>query len=489
MASDMLAEKVVYTTSSYDPATRLPLVVINSIGFPTTDDDNSTNVMEQILSRLPTSPYALIFFACGAPNRPSWAWLTRVYNMLSHDMKKRVGKVYLVHESWWVRAVTEMFTGITSSKFSSKISHISSLSELATNLDITQFHIPIDVYLYNLKIESTISVPKYHPPVFNAPLRRNGNEVEYPKMWTECCDLLSKECTVTPHIFQTDVNNDIVLILRDAFDRGQKIDLKDYGPHPTASLLKHYLKSLPDPLLHPSYLEDASILTSTQCVHIFRSLPYVSQKFLYDLMLIFSASVLSDVHTPETIALCTAPSFLGHYTNLYENRLRAVRFVSSLVEYWPDVEPSVRPSGISSTYYGMNTSKESLADSIMSQRAASNSSMSSTEDVLTPIDMSSKHLRTATFGSMKLYSSETLPQPPKRSMSTSPVKSSQRTLRKSASTTFQSPVDLSAPPGYRPLRGSHTFSGGDLASPRPYLGRAVSTKRGKMVSELAKLYE
>lgn len=494
-------DSVVYTTSSYDPTTRLPLVIVNSINFQIEDDENSVKFMSQFLEKLPKTPYALIFFACGAPNKPSWAWITKIYGMLSRDMKKRVGRVYVVHESWWVRAITEMFKGITSSKFSSKMVHISSLTELSTHLDITEIEIPPEVYLYNAKVECKINVPKYSPPVFGVPLRRNGNDVQYPAMWHDCCQYLRVAGAELNNIFELDDNNDMTYILKDAYDRSQLLDLRQYDPHHVAGLIKLYLKLLPNPLLHPNYLETNTFITAGHCVEIYQSLPFVTQKFLYDLMEIFCITIRNNVHTSETIALCMAPCFLGQFARIHDNKTRTVRFIRSLIELWSEVGPIVRPHDFdtpdsTTSYTSSNASKESLS-SIMSRRAVSSSSISSTEDHV--ISQKNNYNNNKLSGAYpKLYSSDYFPAPPKRSMSTSPVKLfNTPTLRKSASTTFSkfNQTGGGSPIGPGHLYSSKTFSEGVNSSRRAssgsigYMGRSVSTKRSKRISELAKLYE
>lgn len=120
---DILAQRIVYSSKTFDPETRLPIVIMNSTSFPSSPEKYTPELMSKIISRLPNSSYVLVFFACGAPNKPSWSWISKIYNMLDRQIKKRVGKVYIVHESWWVRAVMEMFRGIVSNKFKSKVVH------------------------------------------------------------------------------------------------------------------------------------------------------------------------------------------------------------------------------------------------------------------------------------------------------------------------------------------------------------------------------
>lgn len=120
---DNLCKKIVYRSQAFDPVTRLPLVAMNSTAFPKSPEEYTPELMAKILSLLPSDPYVLVFFACGAPNKPSWSWVSKIYNMLDRQVKKRVEKLYIVHESWWVRAVTEMFRGVISNKFKKKIIH------------------------------------------------------------------------------------------------------------------------------------------------------------------------------------------------------------------------------------------------------------------------------------------------------------------------------------------------------------------------------
>lgn len=223
-----MADRVIYVSATFDPSTRLPLAIMNSTAFPKSPEDYTPELMARIIERLPSNPYALVFFACGAPNKPSWSWISKIYAMLDRQVKKRVEKVYIVHESWWVRAVTEMLRGVVSSKFKKKIIHISSLSELAKHIDVTKINIPPAVYIHNLKAEVTITIPRHLNPIFGVPLHRDGSRVVYPRMWDECLSYLKVAGVLTRNIFQQ--NDDAVTrILKDAYDRDQVLDLENYG--------------------------------------------------------------------------------------------------------------------------------------------------------------------------------------------------------------------------------------------------------------------
>lgn len=557
-----MAERVVYRSATFDPATRLPVVVINSTAFPSSAQNYTPELMAHFIERLPSTSYALVFFACGAPNTPSWSWITKMHDMLSRDVKKRVGKVYVVHESWWVRAVTEMFRGIISTKFREKMVHISTLSDLAKHVDITQINIPPAVYIYNARLEDRITIPKHYLPIFGVPLHRKGSQVMYPRMWEECCSYLRVAGTTTRSIFQLDEQNEVSLILRDAYDRGQILHLPNYGPHHAACIIKLYLQELPSPILPVTYIPAPLEETPEYCVQVYTSLPFVTQKFLFDLIPIFYEICRNHGHTghdSSTLSLCMTPSFIGRYASIKESMAMAMKYTKCLIDLWPEVmpkllalapsqpPPSLSPQPVPIPEPQSQTQPESrsqatdsvvdsastdasLAKVPMGLRTPSGSSVSSLEsaDSITQATPDKK-----AFTTLQCQSDEFLSSPGHRSAGAAAAGSSTSgrppisgitpglpKLRKSASTILRrsnQSTDLEdddndtisnknnknsnnggVPDGHRRLFTSRTFSemsthqqrsasvGGGS---RRFLNRSLSTKRGRMVSELAKLYE
>jgi hypothetical protein len=114
--------KIVYVSKTLDPATRLPLVVMDSTAF-SIDPDVHHELLPAVIDRLPMTDYTLLFFACGLPAKPSVKLVAKAYSMLKRQARKRVKKIYVVHESWWVRAITDMLRGVVSPKFRRKVVH------------------------------------------------------------------------------------------------------------------------------------------------------------------------------------------------------------------------------------------------------------------------------------------------------------------------------------------------------------------------------
>jgi hypothetical protein len=74
--------------------------------------------------------YEVVFFAgdgdgsaTSKKHRPGWGWFLQAYHVLSRAMRKRLQKLYIVHEKAWVRILTEIFSTIVSPKFRRKIYH------------------------------------------------------------------------------------------------------------------------------------------------------------------------------------------------------------------------------------------------------------------------------------------------------------------------------------------------------------------------------
>lgn len=116
----------------------LPIYILNAAALPDADEHDFDALLPYVLARLPGeeellsgTEYEVIFFAGGdaeraaggKKNRPGWGWFIQAYHVLSRAMRKRLQKLYIVHERSWVRILVEMFSTIASPKFRRKIVH------------------------------------------------------------------------------------------------------------------------------------------------------------------------------------------------------------------------------------------------------------------------------------------------------------------------------------------------------------------------------
>lgn len=114
-----------------------PVYILNAAALPDSHEENFDQLLPYVLARLPEEDdlvkgfeYEVVFFAgdsdgsaTSKKHRPGWGWFLQAYHVLSRAMRKRLQKLYIVHEKAWVRILTEIFSTIVSPKFRRKIIH------------------------------------------------------------------------------------------------------------------------------------------------------------------------------------------------------------------------------------------------------------------------------------------------------------------------------------------------------------------------------
>ena len=133
-----LAARVLYRSPLPSP-NGLPVYILNSWAFPDAKSTNYDTLLPYVLARLPDDEdliaglgYEVVFFAGGGggngstqtkASRPGWGWFLQAYHLLTRATRKRLQKLYLVHEKNWIRVLVEAFATIVSSKFRKKLIH------------------------------------------------------------------------------------------------------------------------------------------------------------------------------------------------------------------------------------------------------------------------------------------------------------------------------------------------------------------------------
>lgn len=117
----------------------LPIYILNSWAFPDASTTNYDTLLPYVLARLPDDDeligglgYEIVFFAGGGggdeatqtkKSRPGWGWFLQAYHVLTRATRKRLQKLYIVHEKKWIKVLVETFASIVSPKFRKKIIH------------------------------------------------------------------------------------------------------------------------------------------------------------------------------------------------------------------------------------------------------------------------------------------------------------------------------------------------------------------------------
>jgi Rho GTPase-activating protein 1 len=245
-----------------------PIYILNAAALPDTREADFDALLPYVLARLPGedellrgSEYEVVFFAGGGSegatsarkNRPGWGWFIQAYHVLSRAMRKRLQKLYIVHERSWVRILVEMFSTIVSPKFRRKIVHgmypsynchtvpqlcrvseltevsyvVSTLSNLALHVAIEDLLIPPSAYLHDRRLSDEIFAPyatgrrafAVREPLPNS----SQGPTRLPRVLRETTDfVLLEENITTEGLFRIPPHSKLKEILKEAYDRGQK---------------------------------------------------------------------------------------------------------------------------------------------------------------------------------------------------------------------------------------------------------------------------
>ncbi|CUS14721.1 unnamed protein product [Tuber aestivum] len=353
-----LAAKILYRAGAC-PISGGPLLVLCAASFPDTRQLDYNELLPYVLSILPGDDelgeesdgggYSVVFFAgggtanvggkeggagAGKGNRPSWAWTLQAYHLigqLGRAVKKRIRKLWVVHERAWVRVILEVMAGVVSVKFRKKVVHVNTLTDLANHIDITQLHIPPAVYLHDRKLVSAISIPDPPSPIFGRPPfhtaanpPRVGENMPLPQVLIDTARYLRSQCLSVEGLFRVTPSQALLDVAREAYDRKQYIKWDEWGPHMAAALVKLYYRSLPEPLIPMRFYQDLLSLEEAGAGDekaflkvkdlLDDGLPKSSRvlllRHLLPLLALVAQNSAVNKMNPNNLAVCIAPSLL-----------------------------------------------------------------------------------------------------------------------------------------------------------------------------------
>lgn len=237
-----IAARILYQ-SPLPSKENLPVYILNAAALPDTKEVDFNKLLPYVLARLPDGErliggkgYEIVFFAGGDEHsasdtkkgRPSWGWTVQAYQVLSRATRKRLQKLYLVHERRWVRVVWEMFSNLVSPKFGRKVVHASSLSALALHIPIEDLLIPPSAYYQDRRYSPSIHVPfALGRRAFGAlnplPTSVNTGGPRLPRVLRETTNFLLAEPNIRSEgLFRINARAITLDVLKEAYDRGQK---------------------------------------------------------------------------------------------------------------------------------------------------------------------------------------------------------------------------------------------------------------------------
>ncbi|KAI9025289.1 Rho GTPase activation protein [Phycomyces nitens] len=225
------------------------------------------------------SDYVLVFFSSPAKFRPSWLWLLQAYRSLDRKYKKNLKALYVLHLTKGYRIIFNLANKITSPKFAKKLHYLSSLGDLHSRVPISPNFIPQSVVRHDRQLAVQPSVQKTRevgqmrpvplPPslAFGRTLedlaRIEGNDKPdgfVPRVVRELVEHLRIHGIDKEGLFRKSPSSKELRTIKDAFNRGESVDLGQCGVEVSASLLKVFIRELPEPLISIETVQDIGFI-------------------------------------------------------------------------------------------------------------------------------------------------------------------------------------------------------------------------------------
>jgi hypothetical protein len=105
-------------------------------------------------------------------------WLARYYRFLDRKFKKNLKALYIIHPTYLVKLISQLFRTLVSSKFHKKVNYFNTLSELgAHGVDLNSLAIPDEVKFY----DAQLTEKKKQPPAQTSASTDAAKQQEYGK--------------------------------------------------------------------------------------------------------------------------------------------------------------------------------------------------------------------------------------------------------------------------------------------------------------------
>ncbi|XP_040295079.1 rho GTPase-activating protein 8 isoform X2 [Bufo bufo] len=253
--------------------------------------------LKYTLDQYVENDYTVVYFHYGlnSRNKPSLSWLQSAYKAFDRKYKKNLKALYVVHPTNFIKVLWKIFKPV--------IRH-------DTKRCVQQKGRPPPVS----------KAPPPRPPLptqqFGVSLQylKNKNKGELiPPVMEQTVSYLKVKGLRTEGLFRRSVSVHIIKEIQKLYNLGKPVNFDDYGDmHVPASILKTFLRELPEPLLtftsYQTILEITSvesILRANICKQIVHQLPehnYAVLKYLMCFLNMVSMEYISNKMTASNLA-------------------------------------------------------------------------------------------------------------------------------------------------------------------------------------------
>ncbi|XP_059899943.1 bcl-2/adenovirus E1B 19 kDa-interacting protein 2-like protein isoform X1 [Gadus macrocephalus] len=127
------------------------IIVFSSCYLPENSLENYQSVMDHLfryvvgtLDLMVSQDYAVVYLCAGGQKEklPGIGWLRDCYTTIQRRLRKNLKALYVLHPTWYIKALITFIKPFISSKFSRKLQFVSSLSELSLLVPTEHVQIP-----------------------------------------------------------------------------------------------------------------------------------------------------------------------------------------------------------------------------------------------------------------------------------------------------------------------------------------------------------
>eukprot|EP00466_Bigelowiella_natans_P009650 jgi/Bigna1/43726/e_gw1.83.15.1 len=127
-------EKYQFIYTSGEDSKGRPIVVFVASHLPAenVDMDRVLLYIIRVLDPVVSLDYVLIYVHTNiaAANKPSYSWIRKAYGIFNRKYKKNMKNLFLVHPTWWVKALFFFARPFVSSKFYRKVNYVHYLMDM-----------------------------------------------------------------------------------------------------------------------------------------------------------------------------------------------------------------------------------------------------------------------------------------------------------------------------------------------------------------------
>lgn len=370
---DINVNNIFFRSYSVDPNSGHAIYVFDSTYLPASDEIGDKQVydllinalMDRLVMKLPQAPYSLVIFSSGFSQRKiSWVYGIKMFAKLPKETKFYLQKIFIVHESFFVRSVYQVISNAMNFNFlDSKDSqhdfpslvHVLDLTSLSELIDITRLRISLNVYLYDYQIREHINVPEEYYNRLTPLAIRQYRQLVFDKIFKK----LQNDALLCELIFQKPGNYKKVNIFLDIIKRNNYIDLSQWDIYSLASVwLNYFIKNKAKPLipieLIPLPIVDDLKFTSETFRKIIKFNQY--QDLFMVIFPFFNRIIAhgeSTKHDSRTLSKALTPALCKEKLSMMTNDRLAIgsRYIKNLLDFFPEIakEISSPPSSVSSS--------------------------------------------------------------------------------------------------------------------------------------------